>query len=202
MEYRLTFARHAADWEAEFRRVHGRFAGQMQCRRGCSMCCSQMFGISPLEAASIAEAVIAMPVEERARLRAAARAYLDAAAAVDTLEGAADEESVSPRTGVRLPCPALQDEACVLYRVRPIICRKWGIPVFDPSKPGRLHACELNFRAGDEIDAGDLVERQAALLEEWVALKEAARTAMRRPSRTFTVAGALLASPEEFDVSR
>jgi Fe-S-cluster containining protein len=193
MHERRDYDAHAAAWDAEFRRVHDRFAPQMQCRRGCSMCCSQMFSISSLEAAVIAEAVAALPDAAREQLQARASRYLDEATRAGVVETAGAEPSVSPRPGVRLPCPALEDDACTLYGARPIICRKWGIPVFDPSKPDRLHACELNFRAGDAIDAGELVERQVALLESWVALKDAVQGSL--PARTFTVAEAILAEP-------
>jgi uncharacterized protein len=146
MDERRDYDAHAAAWDAEFRRVHDRFAAQMQCRRGCSMCCSQMFSISSLEAAVIAQAVAALPDAAREHLRARARRYLDEATRAGIVDTGGAEPSVSPRPGVRLPCPALEDDACTLYGARPIICRKWGIPVFDPSKPDRLHACELNFR--------------------------------------------------------
>ena len=202
MEIGLEFQAHAAEWDAEFRRLYDRFAGQMQCRRGCSMCCSQMFSISTLEAFAIAEGVAALPGAERERLRAAARAYLEQAAALGVTAGSTGTESVTPRVGVRLPCPALDNDACSIYGARPIICRKWGIPVFDPSKPDRLHACELNFRAGDALPAGDIVTRQAALLEGWVALKDEARERMPPQPRTFTVAEAILADPAAFTPSR
>jgi Fe-S-cluster containining protein len=193
------FEAHAAEWDAEFRRVRDEFHGRMQCQRGCSMCCSQMFSISPLEAAAIAETVAALPEPDRERLRSRARAYLEGAARLGVVLEPNGEPSVSPRVGLRLPCPALQDDACSIYAARPIICRKWGIPVFDPSKPDRLHACELNFRAGESIDAGDLVDRQAALLERWVALKDATRSGTASPGRTWTIAEAILAEPASGD---
>jgi Fe-S-cluster containining protein len=186
------YEQHAADWDAEFRRLRERFAGRIQCGRGCSACCSQMFSISALEAAAIARGVAAMPEGERTRLREAARAYLAEAERLGVVRQAAGEESVTPRTGVRLPCPALRNDACTIYEVRPLICRKWGIPVFDPSKPDRLHGCELNFRSGEGIEAAAVVAEQTELLERWVALKDDARQEMAMPARTYTVAEALL----------
>lgn len=187
------FEEHAAGWEAEFRRVRDEHADRMQCRRGCSMCCSQMFSISALEAAVIARAVADMPEAERDQLRQGARAYVENATRLGLSEPAEPGESLTPRTGVRLPCPALRDDACSIYEARPLICRKWGIPVYDPSKPDRLHACELNFRAGETIPAREIVARQSALLERWVAVKDEAAERLIRPSRTYTVAEAILA---------
>jgi Fe-S-cluster containining protein len=189
------YERHAADWDAEFQRVRDRFADRLQCGRGCSMCCSQMFSISPLEAAVIVRAVASMPEPDRERLRDAARAYLTKAAQLGLVDDAGGAESVSPRTGERLPCPALQSDICSIYSARPLICRKWGIPVYDPSKPDRLHACELNFHAGEVIEAGDLVSQQTMLLGRWVALKEEAQEQLRTPRRPVTVAEAILADP-------
>lgn len=187
------FEEHAAEWEAEFRRVRDQFASRMQCRRGCSMCCSQMFSISALEAAVIANAVAALPEDRRERLRQDARAYVERARELGLAETAAAAESLTPRTGVRLPCPALQDDACSIYEARPLICRKWGIPVYDPSKPDRLLACELNFQAGEAVDSRDIVANQSALLERWVAVKEEAAGRLPPGGQTYTVAEAILA---------
>jgi Fe-S-cluster containining protein len=187
------FEEHAAEWEAEFHRVRSEFSDRMQCRRGCSMCCSQMFSVSALEAAVIANAVAGLPAEFQAQLRRDARAYVQTATELGLAEPAGESESLAPRTGVRLPCPALRNDACSIYTARPLICRKWGIPVYDPSKPDRLLACELNFQAGETVDAREIVTRQSALLERWVAVKEAAAGRLRAPVRTCTVAEAILA---------
>jgi Fe-S-cluster containining protein len=180
----------AMAWDAEFARVAGRFADRMQCRRGCSSCCSQMFPISLLEAAVVGAAVMQLPARDRERLQAAARAYLSEARRRGLMT-APDDETVLPRTGERLTCPALQDDACTLYGARPLICRKWGIPVFDPAKPDRLHACELNFRNGEAIDSAGLVAPQRALLDDWAAVKAGLR-AMTPDWRSTTVAEAIL----------
>ncbi len=162
------------------------------------MCCSQMFTISFLEVAAIREAVAAMLGLERRRLQASAPSYLEGArelGIVDELDG---EPSVSPRPGLRLPCPALQDDACSIYAARPIICRKWGIPVFDPSKPDRLHACELNFQEGESVDAGGIIDRQSVLLEAWVEVKERAAAELQPSRLRWTIAEAILiAAPDD-----
>jgi hypothetical protein len=152
-----------------------------------------MFSISALEAAVIARAVAALPAEHREPLRQRARAYVSRATDLGLGEAGQSEESLTPRTGVRLPCPALEDDACGIYGARPLICRKWGMPLFDPSKPDRLLACELNFQSGEFVDAGGLVSRQTALLEQWVTVKDEAAGALPAPVRTYTIAEAILA---------
>ena len=187
------YERHVSAVDGEFRRVYQKFADRMQCRRGCSMCCSQMFSISRLEAAYISRAVKAMPEAERDRLRTAARRYVsDARQLLGREEDAGDEEAITPRPGLRLACPALAGDACSIYEARPIICRKWGIPIFNPAKPAELQACDLNFKPGEEVEIEGLIEPQVALLEEWVELKGFAKRSLGYPNARSTVAEAIL----------
>jgi Fe-S-cluster containining protein len=187
------YAEHVSAVDREFRREADIFQDRIHCGRGCSMCCSQMFSISTIEAAYISKAIKMMPDAERERLQAAAREYIESAKA---LTGAAEsgdqEQSITPRPGLRLPCPALHNDACSIYNARPIICRKWGVPVFNPKKPLELQACELNFRPGEEIEVDEIVEPQARLLEEWVKLKDEAHRRLGQPISSTTVAEALV----------
>jgi Fe-S-cluster containining protein len=192
------YADHAHAVDREFRREADMFSDRIHCGRGCSMCCSQMFSISSIEAAYISKSVKSMPAEERERLRAAARDYVARARIIGAHDGQDEtEQSVTPRPGLRLPCPALQGDACSIYEARPLICRKWGIPVFNPAKPLELQACELNFRPGETIEVDGIVEPQAKLLEEWVRLKQRAQRLLERPISTATVAEALIDDYEE-----
>jgi len=191
-----SYERHTGAVEREFRRVHAQFAERMQCHRGCSMCCSQMFSISMIEAAYISRAVKALPEEERTGLRRKARDYIAEARRL-TGENNDDDDGFTPRPGLRLPCPALRDNACSIYSARPIICRKWGIPVFDPNKPTELQACELNFKPGEEIEIDGLLEPQVELLEDWVELKERAKSDFENAGRRTTIAEAIVNDFEE-----
>ena len=112
------------------------------------------------------------------------------------------EESITPRPGLRLPCPALVGDACSIYNVRPLICRKWGVPLFNPNRPMELQACELNFRPGEEIDIEGVLEPQVALLEQWIEFKDRARQSLQHPRLTATVAEAILYDYEEKLYSR
>ena len=192
------YTKHVEAVDSEFQREAGIFRERMHCGRGCSMCCSQMFSISTIEAAYISKAVKAMPQAKRERLRRAAVEYLARARAMTAPDPSGGEEpSVTPRPGLRLRCPALQNDACSIYDARPIICRKWGIPLFNPKKPLEIQACELNFGPGEEIDVDVIVEPQARLLEEWVQLKDRARQHLNHPISTATVAEALVRDYEE-----
>jgi Fe-S-cluster containining protein len=186
------YEKYVAAVDSEFRRVYDLFANRMQCRRGCSMCCSQMFSISLIEAAYVSRAVKAMPADERARLRAEAETYLERAR-----ETISSEDGLKPRPGLRLPCPALKGDACSIYNARPIICRKWGIPIFNPKEPIQLQACELNFKPGEEIEMDGLLEPQVSLLEQWVELKDRARKGVAEFETRVTVAEAILGDYDE-----
>lgn len=194
----------AALVEAEFARNLERFRnhatpeGQrgLQCRRGCTACCSHLFEITPLEAAYIARHVRQLPPAEQERLRARAAAYR--VAREKLLDTRAQElkaqhiEGKLPRVGLRLPCPALGDDgACTIYPTRPLPCRKFGMPLYNPRRPGLLGACELNFRDGEALDADDIIAHQTPIYERWESLK-AAFQADYADRAELTVADALL----------
>jgi Fe-S-cluster containining protein len=189
------YERHLAAVDREFHRVSGKFTERMHCGRGCSMCCSQMFSISAIEAAYISRTVKEMSEEEQNRLRERAAEYTDSAR---QLTGAVDnDEGFVPRPGLRLPCPALKDDACSIYGARPIICHKWGIPIFNPRKPLELQACELNFQPGEEIETEGLLEPQVELLEDWVELKQRVVDGFPDAGARTTIAEAILKDCEE-----
>ena len=195
--------------EAEFARNAQRFQNHpapgggtgLQCRRGCTACCSQLFDITLLEAAYISRHLRTLPLEKQAELRRRAEAYRPQRQKL--LAGRARErwaqqvEGRLPLEGLRLPCPALDpDGACSIYEARPLVCRKFGMPLYNPRRPGVLGACELNFSTGEQIAPADIVENQSRLHERWEGVKAAVRDALPAESRPLTVADALL---EDFD---
>lgn len=156
--------------DREFARSAGLHGPRILCKRGCSDCCGQVFRITEPEAARISQFVSMLPKAERERLGTAARAYLHRRA---QLFGNTETWDSPPPTGARLPCPALTAEgACGIYEARPIICRKFGVPVFNPDK-GSVTACELNFNPGDPIEDGQLVSNQTSLYRAQQALQAA-----------------------------
>src|SRR5262249_33304709 len=107
------YAEYADSVGREFQREADIFKERMHCGRGCSMCCSQMCSISTVEAAYISKAVKAMPQARRERLQAAATEYLARARTMTASDNSSGEEqSITPRPGLRLPCPALENDAC------------------------------------------------------------------------------------------
>ncbi len=129
-----------------------RYAEHIECRPGCGDCCHQSFEISELEGALVAEGVRELEPAQRDGLLERARGY---------------------RAGARQACPALSDaQECLIYAHRPRICRKYGIPLWDPQRPQRVTTCPKNFRGVRDIDTELVVEPQAAWAEDWIELRQ------------------------------
>ncbi|MBM3261984.1 MAG: YkgJ family cysteine cluster protein [candidate division Zixibacteria bacterium] len=181
--------------EAEFDRNMRLYEDRIQCGRGCSSCCSQMFRITLLDAARISEVVRQLPEPERRHLQNKARVYLQERQHL--LHTRNDEESHDHPSamGLRLPCPALEEGVCGIYEARPVVCRKWGIPLFDPYHPDALQACELNFPPGTEFEDKELdllIERQTEISERWQTLKAAVNERLCPEKQATTIAEAIL----------
>src|SRR5213592_3946040 len=182
------YLRIAADWEAEFARNQRQYGEKIHCRKGCSDCCGQMFQITELEAAHISRAVKELSPEARVRMKQRAREYLPQREALLEKRDVPDAWGSLPPPGLRLPCPALEDGACRIYSHRPLICRKYGIPLYNPRKPEQLFACELNFQAGEEIEAEELIQIQTGIHDRWArANAEYNRLGGQRDSKPLTV---------------
>lgn len=183
----------AAAWKAEFDRnrlVHG---SRIHCRAGCSECCHQLFQITEPEAAQIRYGLDKLDSGTVERMRERARKYLPAREEL-TRRGAEPEGWGSlPPPGSRLACPALEDGMCQIYPYRPLICRKYGVPLWNPDRPGRVYACELNFRDGEEIEDSGLIQIQTGLHEQWKAAQaEYNARGGPRDSKPITIARAIL----------
>jgi hypothetical protein len=67
------------------------------------------------------------------------------------------------------------------------------MPLWNPDRPGRVHACELNFKAGEEIEDGQLIQIQTGLHGQWKALQaEYNQRGGCRDAKAITVARAIL----------
>lgn len=163
--------------DAEFsrnRRLHG---DKIHCASGCTECCYHLFQITEPEAAYIASGVEHLDKHRREALRERARGYLQAL------------EKIAP---TRLSCPALEDGVCSIYEFRPLMCHKFGMPLYNPDKPGQIFACELNFQAGEEITDPQLIQIQTRIHQDWKQLQAEYRGARGGHSVTLSVAQAIL----------
>lgn len=187
--------------EKEFDRNFNLYPGQMQCRKGCSLCCSQVFRITLIDAAVISQAVKMLDPETRKNMQEKAKVYLKKKEELiqeRTNQMDLDSESETPTIGLRLSCPALdKNGACGIYESRPIVCRKFGMPIYDPKKPHELQTCELNFGEVKEIDADELIENQMKIHNYWMELKTEVNETINPEKSATTIAEAILFDYEE-----
>lgn len=127
--------------------------------------------------AEIAKGFARLSLELRAAIEARAREYIDRALI----------------RGDRLPCPALEQGVCSIYEHRPLMCHKFGMPLYNPEKPDRIFACELNFQTGEEIEDPQLIPIQTRIHQEWNALQAEYKASPGAATRgPLTVAHAIL----------
>jgi len=169
-----------------FRKVREKYAGQMQCGKGCTACCHGLFDISLTDAVDVARGYsrLAPHVQKQVYARAVALyagiRETDPDLPVPTLLSEDDilvdeivEAAQSP------PCPFLGEAGeCGIYENRPLPCRLEGVPMVDVR--GGLFGgwCELNFRDGVPKDAKadlqidyDLIDARQGARSETIALR-------------------------------
>jgi len=105
----------------------------MECRRGCSGCCQQDLSLSPVEMARLLAHLESLSTDTVARLMERARLAPDS------------EPS---------PCVLLEEDACIAYEARPIICRSHGLVIRERSL-GEDHrdVCPLNFAEPAQLES-------------------------------------------------
>lgn len=175
--------------QTEFDRNMDMYGDKIQCRKGCSQCCSQIFRITQLDGWMIGEHIRSLPPEHRAELQKKAKEYIEQVPLIKSknwldsgdlggLENtdhlvASRHPSLSKEGSNILPCPALGTEGeCTIYEARPVICRRFGMPIYDYKNPQSVHACELNFKDGDEITDDKLIPNQTEIGMKWDDLKD------------------------------
>ena len=112
--------------DAVFQHTFQTFQAYMHCRKGCAACCL-LETVVPLEAAVITSYLESLQeISEKNRVRD---------------DGREPEENS--------PCVFLsKDQTCLIYSVRPIICRTHGLALKYPDKED-LDTCPLNFEGYD-----------------------------------------------------
>lgn len=153
--------------QQEFERNINKYGDKIKCRKGCSQCCSQIFRITQLDAEIIKDYLNKTSIGEKNQLLEKASDY------IFKLRQEIQNENEYHKV-IKLPCPALDGNgACMIYEARPVICRKFGPPVYDYKNPGNLFACELNFSNGEEIIDSELIPNQSLIGKKWDELKTA-----------------------------
>ena len=145
-----------------FRSVMESQPQNLQCGRGCSLCCYGLFEIGSGDVPVIAEGLEQLHPRRRKKI-------IDRAAAIIAETGhpnlrecsPAEKESFFDRTS-SVACPSLSDTGeCMIYDARPLVCRTFGLPLRERERYiGDV--CELNF-----TDAGAEEKMSAAWDLRW-----------------------------------
>ena len=117
----------------------------LQCGRGCSLCCYGLFEIGAADVAVIADGLSKLnPMRRDMIVRRSVE--IVASSRHPNLRDCSpvEKEEFFDRTA-STPCPNLDDTGlCMIYEHRPLVCRTFGLPLRDGSRYiGDV--CELNF---------------------------------------------------------
>lgn len=148
--------------DQHFRGVLADQPQNLQCRRGCTLCCYGAFEISAADVALIAEGLVQLEPEQRSRILERAEAMIREARQPNLREATEREKHEFFNRSASIPCPALDDSgACSIYENRPLVCRTFGVPLRD-GRNFSGEVCELNFTT-----ASDEEKRRAAWDLQW-----------------------------------
>lgn len=133
-----------------FRKVADDDGEQLQCGRGCSLCCHGLFEVGSGDVPILAEGLAALhPMRRRKIVRRAAEIVAESRHPNLRECSPLEKEKFFSRTE-STPCPNLDDQgACMMYEHRPLVCRTFGLPLRDGSKY-LGDVCDLNFQSADD----------------------------------------------------
>ncbi len=178
------FARYEtqrAEADALFEAVRSRYPDLVVCRETCSSCCHALFDLTLVEALYL-NRVFRQRFDGMERFR-----LQDSAGAVDrqiakikrkvfqeSQAGKDSNEILREVAALSVRCPLLgADDRCLMYEVRPITCRLYGVPT---AIGGRAHTCgKTGFKGGEAYPTVALDKVQARL----VALSEELAAALK-----------------------
>src|SRR5687768_5982929 len=117
----------------------------LQCGRGCSLCCYALFEIGSGDVPVIAEGLQKLHPARRRKIVARALEIVEQSAHPNLRECSAEEKEAFFNRTQSTPCPNLDEKGlCMMYEHRPLVCRTFGLPLRE--KSAYLgDVCELNF---------------------------------------------------------
>ncbi len=155
--------------DSAFHTIGERHPREFACKKGCSDCCYAFFDVSYIEALAIKRALDALPRHLRREITKGAQR------AQRKIEG---HKGTKDPSRLRIRCPLLsKDRRCLLYGVRPINCRTYGVPT---EFGGSAHVCpKSGFELGTTYTTLHLGPIQERLLELSLAIGGTSKGAMR-----------------------
>ena len=151
-----TYTRILDRADAFFRSVTEAQPQNLQCGRGCSLCCYGLFEIGSGDVPLIAEGLAKLHPSRRKMVVRRAQEIVASSQHPSLRECSPGEKEAFFERTAATPCPNLNDRGeCVMYENRPLVCRTFGLPLRDAAEYiGDI--CELNFGEASQL------EREAA----------------------------------------
>jgi len=124
----------------------------LECGRGCSLCCYGLFEIGSGDVPVIAEGLEKLHPMRRRKIIRRAVEIVESSAHPNLRDCSPEEKEAFFDRTQSTACPNLdEDGACMMYENRPLVCRTFGLPL----REGRKYIgdiCELNFTASTQAE--------------------------------------------------
>src|ERR1039457_242121 len=115
-----------------FRSVTEAQPHNLQCGRGCSLCCYGLFEIGSGDVPLIADALARISESKRRAIIRRAMALVAETRHPNLRECAPGEKAAFFERTAATRCPNLDNSgACMIYESRPLVCRTFGLPLRD-----------------------------------------------------------------------
>lgn len=124
----------------------------LQCGRGCSLCCYGLFEIGSADVAVIADGLSTLNPARRDMIIRRAVDIVASSRHPNLREcSPIEKEAFFDRTA-STPCPNLDETgACMIYEHRPLVCRTFGLPLRNGARY-LGDVCELNFKSASKTE--------------------------------------------------
>jgi Fe-S-cluster containining protein len=160
-----------------FRSISESQPQNLQCGRGCSLCCYGLFEIGSGDVPLIAEGLAKLHPSWRKMIIRRSQEIVESSKHPDLRECSAEEKNAFFERTASTPCPNLNERGeCVMYEHRPLVCRTFGLPLRN-ADDYIGDVCELNFtdapQADREAAAWDLQWEDALGAEDEYTIPEA-----------------------------
>jgi len=160
-----------------FRSVAESQPQNLQCGRGCSLCCYGLFEIGSGDVPLIAEGLEKLHPSRRKMIIRRSQEIVESSKHPDLRNCSSDVKEAFFERTASTPCPNLNERGeCLMYDNRPLVCRTFGLPLRNADEYiGDI--CELNFTAAPQRDresaAWDLQWEDALGAEDEYTIPEA-----------------------------
>jgi Fe-S-cluster containining protein len=135
-----------------FRSVAESQPQNLQCGRGCSLCCYGLFEIGSGDVPLIAEGLAKLHPSRRKMIIRRSQEILESSNQPDLRECAPSIKDAFFERTASTACPNLNESGeCLMYEHRPLVCRTFGLPLRNGDEYiGDV--CELNFTDASQRD--------------------------------------------------